>query len=106
MEEGGGWDVMVCDVMLLQIKILLSNTPAPLKYVSEERETSLTSQVGWCNGQMMVELNIFNSFDLRAITYMRRSHGHEIIAARFPHLTYQDLPFYLLNIAILKKCTS
>ena len=34
---------------------------------------------------------------------MRRSHGHEIIAARFPHLTYQDLPFYLLNIAILKK---
>ena len=29
---------MVCDVMLLQIKILLSNTPAPLKvkYVSEE----------------------------------------------------------------------
>ena len=93
---------MVCDVML-QIKILLSNTPAPLKYVSEERETGLTSQVGWCNGQMMVELNVFNSFDLRAITYMRRSHGHEIIAARFPHLTYQDLPFYLLNIAILKK---
>ena len=33
MEECGGWDVMVCDVMLLQIKILLSNTPAPLKYV-------------------------------------------------------------------------
>ena len=91
MEEGGGWDVMVCDVMLLQIKILLSNTPAPLKYVSEERETGLTSQVGWCNGQMMVEMNIFNSFDLRAITYMRRS--HKIIAARFPHLANQDLPF-------------
>ena len=36
MEEGGGWDVMVCDVMLLQIKILLSNTPAPLKYVYQK----------------------------------------------------------------------
>ena len=35
MEEGGGWDVMVCDVML-QIKILLSNTPAPLKYVYQK----------------------------------------------------------------------
>ena len=43
MEEGGGWDVMVCDVTL-QIKIPLSNTPARLKYVSEERETGLTSQ--------------------------------------------------------------
>ena len=95
---------MVCDVML-QIKILLSNTPAPLKvkYVSEERETGLTSQVDWCNGQMMVELNVFNSFDLRAITYMQRSHGHKIVAARFPHLADQDLPFYLLNIVILKK---
>ena len=27
MEEGGGWDVMVCDVML-QIKIHLSQPPA------------------------------------------------------------------------------
>ena len=34
---------------------------------------------------------------------MQRSHGHKIVAARFPHLADQDLPFYLLNIAILKK---
>ena len=34
---------------------------------------------------------------------MQRSHGHKIVAARFPHLADQDLPFYLLNIVILKK---